>query len=104
MSESHSKTGCLEIVLGSALGFFLAKGCSSEERDSINRFYGVNDRLTVIESKIDNYERQRPVLKAEDVIGGPALEHFYETNDGCRLYLMVDGKRVDEYFPRPEHE
>ncbi|MBI2102274.1 hypothetical protein HYT55_00405 [Candidatus Woesearchaeota archaeon] len=37
-------------------------------------------------------------LRVENVLGGPELESFY-TIEGKRVYVTVDGRPVEEYFP-----
>ncbi len=47
---------------------------------------------------LNNYQKA-PQVQVGNVIGNEAPERFYEMN-GQRVYLEVDGKAVDSYFPR----
>ncbi|MEI7718636.1 MAG: hypothetical protein WCI72_02120 [archaeon] len=47
---------------------------------------------------IENYQ-QKPQVQVRNVIGNEAPERFYEV-DGHRVYLEIDGKSVESYFPR----
>lgn len=61
--------------------------------DSIN--------LSRTRSTVDNIEKivsTKPQLHTENVLGGPGMESFYVI-DGKRLYVTIDGKAVESYFP-----
>ncbi|MBI4016916.1 MAG: hypothetical protein HY363_04450 [Candidatus Aenigmarchaeota archaeon] len=98
MSEKNSNVGFLHIVLASALGYVLAKGCSNGQREQINKLDYVNDRLTTIERKIDHCEERIPqlLLTTTNVTGGPEPEEFY-TLEGRRAYVTIDGVLVEDY-------
>lgn len=45
-----------------------------------------------------NQGTYHPELQTQNVIGGEQPEKFYEIK-GNRVYLEIDGKPVEEYFP-----
>ncbi len=56
-----------------------------------------------VKEKVGTIEKivsaQQPQLHTENVLGGPEPESFYVI-DGKRLYVTIDGKAVDSYFPQ----
>ncbi len=60
---------------------------------------GIEYRLTTINETLQE-QRSSPELIQENVnvIGGPAVESFYEIN-GQRAYIIVDGQPVEFYHP-----
>lgn len=58
---------------------------------------GVETRLDTINETLQ--ETRTPLqLYQRDVIGGPAVESFYEIN-GQRAYLIINGQPVEFYHP-----
>ena len=101
MSNNNSNISYLGVIVCSALGFALAKGCINDQREVMNRFKGIDERLdslTRIERKIDRCNEQIPqlLLRTTNVTGGPEPEEFY-TLEGRRAYVTIDGVLVEDY-------
>lgn len=75
-------------------GFFLSPGLYIMAAAILLTTCDNNDKIDNIERKFNESKLE---IQARDVIGRPDIDKFYDIN-GQRVYLEIDGMRIEEYF------